>query len=114
MDKNRRKELLEAYRNRMPEMGVISLRCTATGETFLGTSTDIPASFNSVRVKLGSGFHPNRHLLDLWKQYGQAGFEFSVAKTLKYDDPTEDHSAQLEELRDACLAADPLAKKIWK
>ena len=32
MDIKRKKELLEAYKNRYPEMGVISYRCKETGE----------------------------------------------------------------------------------
>ncbi len=114
MDRQRKKELLAAYRERRPEMGVIALRCEATGETFLGISQDIPAGFNSIRMKLESGYHPNRHLLDLWKQYGQAGFTFSVARTLKYDDPAADHTAELEALREKCMAEDAKARKLWK
>ena len=115
MDTKRRKELLEAYRQRRPEMGVISLRCKATGESFLGTAADTKAAFNSIRMKLDSGFHPNRRLLELWRRYGgEEGFQCSVLRVLEYDDPAEDHSARLEALREECLAADPQAAKIWK
>lgn len=34
MDIKRKKELLEIYKNRHPEMGVISYRCRETGEVF--------------------------------------------------------------------------------
>ncbi len=34
MDIKRKRELLEAYKNRHPEMGVISFHCGATGESF--------------------------------------------------------------------------------
>lgn len=114
MDQARKKELMEAYKTRRPEMGVIALRCGATGETFLEGSRDIPATMNGIRVKLNAGFHPNRHLLELWKQYGQEGFTFSVARTLQYDDPAADHRRELEKLREECLAADPKAQKLWK
>lgn len=114
MDQQRKKELLEAYKSRHPEMGVIALLCGATGETFLEISRDIPATMNGIRVKLNAGFHPNRHLLELWKTYGEEGFTFSVAKTLKYEDPAEDHRRELETLREECLAADPKAQKLWK
>lgn len=114
MDQARKKELLTAYRQRRPEMGGIGLRCRATGETFLGTATDIPAAMNSIRVKLESGFHPNRHLLELWKREGAEGFEFFVADRLEYEDPLEDHREELETLRELCMDQDPLARKIWK
>lgn len=35
MDMKRKKQLLEEYKNRRPEMGVISYRCIATNESFL-------------------------------------------------------------------------------
>lgn len=57
MEINRRKELLELYKNRRPEMGVISYRCKETGEVFLGISTDTKASFNSTNMKLSINWH---------------------------------------------------------
>lgn len=114
MDMKRKKELLEAYKNRHPEMGVISYRCKETGEVFLGISKDTKADFNSTNAKLSANWHPNKQLLKLWNQYGPEGFELSVIKVLKYDDPNEDHSAKLESLREHCFAADPNARRIWR
>lgn len=114
MDIKRKKELLEAYKNRHPEMGVISYRCIETGEVFLGISTDTKADFNSTNMKLAGNWHPNKHLLELWNRYGPEGFELSVIKVLKYDNPHEDHTVELERLREQCLAADPNARKIWR
>ena len=47
MDKAQKKALTEEWKNRRPEMGVISLRCKETGETFLGPAKDTKAGFNS-------------------------------------------------------------------
>ena len=114
MDAKRKKELLEAYQNRRPDMGVISLRCTATGESFLGISKDIPAGFNSVCFKLSSGGYPNRRLEWLGDQHGGAGCEPPGLPTLQYDDPHKDHMPELEKLLSLCLAADPQASLLWK
>lgn len=114
MDMKRKKELLQQWKNRRPEMGVISFRCKKTGESFLGISKDTKADFNSNRFKLSGGAHPNKRLTELWNQYGEDGFELSVIKVLKYDDPHEDHTAKLESLREQCLAADPNARRIWR
>ncbi|MFC4600226.1 hypothetical protein [Cohnella hongkongensis] len=76
MDIKRKKEPLEIYQNRHPEMGVI--------------------------------------LQELWNQYGSEGFELSVIKVLKYDDPHEDHTAKLEGLSEQCLADDVNARRIWR
>ena len=114
MDKTRKKALTEEWKNRRPEMGVISLRCKETGETFLGPAGDTQAGFNSIRAKLSGGLHPNKRLQELWKQHGEEGFELSVAAVLEYEDPQEDHTEELETLRDLCLAENPGAVKIWK
>lgn len=65
-------------------------------------------------MKLAANWHPNKRLQELWNKYGSEGFELSVIKVLKYDDPNEDHTAELESLREQCLAADPKARKIWR
>lgn len=114
MDKNKRKELAMAYKNRKPDMGIISYRCKETGEVFLGTSTDTRSDFNSINVKLSSGFYPNKRLLELWQEHGKDGFEITVAKELKYDNPADDQTEKLEAMREAMLEVDPKARKIWK
>jgi hypothetical protein len=112
--KKKRQELVEQYKNRRPEMGVISFRCKATGESFLGTATDTKAGFNSTGCQLNMNLHPNKRLQALWNQYGADGFDLTVVEALKYDDPLEDHTEALEDLREYHLAGDPNAKKIWR
>ena len=114
MDTNRKKQLIEEYRNRKPEMGVISYHCKATEESFLGISKDTRADFNSISCKLAANYHPNKRLLELWNQYGEDGFVLSVVKILKYEDPLEDHTKDLEALREQCFLQDEKAMKIWK
>ena len=114
MDAMRRKQLMEEYKHRRPEKGVISYRCKETGVSYLGISKDTRADFNSTNVKLAGNSHPNKEMQAIYNQYGQAGFDISVLKVLKYKDPADNHTAELEELREKCLAADPKAKKIWR
>lgn len=66
MDMKRKLELLEAWENRHPEMGVISIRCSATDETFLATATDIPAKFNRIRFQLSGGNCPSKNLFSIY------------------------------------------------
>ena len=102
-----------------PPRGVKSrrLRCqfqAAVFKIFLGISKDTKADFNSTNMKLSANWHPNKKLQELWNKYGPEGFELSVIKVLKYDDPSEDHTAKLESLREQCLAANPNARRIWR
>lgn len=114
MDIRRKKRLMEEYKQRRPEMGVICLRSRETGEAFLGASRDVRADFNSLRFKLNSDGHPNQRLQQLWRQYGEKGFELSVLEHLDYEDPLEDHAGELEKLREEYLTRDQRAKKIWR
>ncbi len=114
MDIKRKKELLAAYHDRRPEMGVIAFRCGATDETFLTAATDIAAKFNRIRFQLSAGSCPNKRLQELWKQYGEDAFELRVVKRLEYDDPKEDHTEELETLCELCLLEDPKARRVWK
>lgn len=114
MNMKRRKELLEEYKNRCPQMGVISYRCKQTGDVFLGISNDTRADFNSLNFKLTMNGFPNKPLQELWNKYGKEGFEISVIKELKYDDPNEDQTIKLEILREQCFESNPKARKIWR
>lgn len=114
MQTDRRKQLAQAYKSRRPDMGVVSLRCTATGETFLGTTRDASKELNSLQAKLGGGQHPNKRLQELWSAHGAEGFEFAVADTLEYENPQDVTADDLNALRDLLLAEDPAARKIWK
>lgn len=114
MDTKRRKELIEIYKNRRAEIGVISYRCKENDEVFLGISKDTKSDFNSTNLKLSSNLHPNKRLQELWNKYGEEGFELTLAKELKYEDPHEDHTEELEKLRELCLTANPKARKIWR
>lgn len=115
MDAKRKKQLMEEYKNRRPEMGVISFKCKKTGEAFLGASTDTRADFNSNRAKLDFNSHPNKYMQKLWNEYGGInGFEFSVIEILKYENPNDNHREELEELREICLADNSKARRIWR
>lgn len=112
MDIKRKKQLIEAYKNRKPEMGIISFHCAATTETFLGISKDTKADFNGNRFKLNASWHPNKVLQALWNKYGESNFELSVVEVLSYEDPKADHTEKLEKLLIQCLESNSNARRI--
>ena len=108
----RKKELLNAYNDRRPEMGGISFHCRPAGEIFLMPAADIPAKFNRIRFQLSAGSCPNKRLQALWTQYGQDAFVLQTAACLEYDDPKEDHTQELETLCELCLLETPGARRL--
>lgn len=114
MDANRKKELREAYLNRQVEMGIVAIRCTATGQDFLECSKDTRATVNSLRSRIINHYHPNKELMALMDRYPPEKFEVLVLRVLEYEDPTRDYSDELELLREECLEQDPKAQRLWK
>lgn len=114
MDIKRKKQLIEEYENRKPEMGIISFYCIVTKEKFLDISRDTKADLNSNRFKLTINRHPNNRLQELWNQYQENNFELSVIKVLKYEDPKADHSEELEKLLMQCLESNNKARRIYR
>jgi len=114
LNTERRKQLLEEYKNRKPEMGILSFCCTATNEKFLCQSKDTKAHINSNVFQLSAKTHPNKRLQALWNQYSESGFDISVIQVLKYEDPPADYAEKLEKLLAKCLDEDPSAKLVWK
>lgn len=112
MDKQSKKAKIQEYRNRKPEMGVVSLKHRASGRSFLGISKDTKADINSNVFQLRGNTHPNKELQALWQESGKEGFEIQVLKVLKYEDPQKDHTKELEKLRDQLLLEDEKAQKI--
>jgi len=62
MSKERRKELLAAYKEKKPRPGVFAVRCTVTGQTWVQATPNLDAYENGVRFPLKLGTHPNRAL----------------------------------------------------
>jgi hypothetical protein len=80
MDIKRKKELLEDYKNRYPEMGVISYRCRETSEVFLGISKDTKSDFNSTNMKLAANWHPINNYRNSGTNMAQKALNYQLLK----------------------------------
>ena len=114
MDKKSRKQLINEYKNRKPEMGIISIKNNSTKERFLDISKSIQADLNSHRFKLKANWHPNHRIQVLWNEHSEADFEFSVIKELEYEDSTVDYTEKLEAILMECLEANHYASRLNK
>lgn len=114
MDMRRKRQLLEEYKNRRPEMGILSFCCKTTQEMFLCLSQDTKADINSTRFKLLANSHPNKRLQTLWNQYGESDFDITLMKAFKYESPHDDHRDKLEKQLTECLEENAGAKRVWK
>ncbi|MBX3480687.1 MAG: GIY-YIG nuclease family protein [Caulobacter sp.] len=93
-----RKQLLRDYRERKTSAGAFAVRCSTTGEAWVGTTPDLATRQNGVWFSLRLGSHPNRALQAVWSREGEGAFSFEVLEAL----PDEDRSAyeQASKLKD--------------
>ncbi|MDH4384343.1 MAG: GIY-YIG nuclease family protein [Caulobacter sp.] len=93
-----RKQLLRDYRERKTSAGVFAVRCTTTGEVWVGTTADLATRQNGVWFPLRQGSHPNRGLQSVWTAEGEAAFAFEILEAL----PDEERTAwvQAAQLKD--------------
>lgn len=86
MDKQSRREAIRDYKERKVPIGIFSLRCVATGETWVGASRNLDGQKNSSLFSLRLGSHRNSAMQAAWKAHGgEAGFEFTVVELLEDD-----------------------------
>lgn len=112
MEKTQKKAMVAKWKERHPEMGVVGIKCTATGEEFYTFANDTTNWFNRHRLEQDLKHHRNRHLQELWNKYGEDGFALRVVSELEYEEPGEVKKDDLKELLELCLMENPTAKKL--
>ena len=102
MDKQRQKELKQAYRQTPRPAGVMVIRCKANGKVLFFSSLNLHGVLDRHKFQLNLGGHYNKELQKDWNTYGRENFTFEILEQLEAkDDPTYDYSddlAVLEEL----------------
>ncbi len=82
MDKARKREILQAYKEEKRPVGIFAVRCVATDQTWIGMSRNLGQQQNGVWFALRLGSHPNRKLQAVWKEQGEEAFTFEVLEEL--------------------------------
>lgn len=98
-----RKARIRQYKETLPPAGVFRVRNTATGKSLVGSSANLPGTFNRHRFQLEHGSHPSRELQADWSALGPDAFEFEVLDQLKPSDKPDSNAT--EDLR--------VLKELW-
>ncbi len=93
-----KKEALRAYKERKPEMGVYAVRCSGSGECWVGHSRTLDKIQNRIWTGLRLGTHPNRAMQQAWNVHGEQAFSFERLEELP-EAETEFPDARLKALR---------------
>lgn len=104
MNRTRRKELLEQYKQMKPDMGVYMFKSINTNTVYLGYDKNIKATINGDRFKLNANSHRNKKLQKDWNENKEENFEIKVVQLLEYDkdESKTDYSEDLKILREIC------------
>ena len=81
----RRREMIDAFKNRKPNGGVFALRCESASRVWVGSSMDLNAERNKLFFSLRQSMHRDTALQTAWNDYGEASFAFEVLQKLDED-----------------------------
>ncbi len=79
-----RKEASRKFKERKPSRGVFAVRCTATGQVWVGSFANLEAMRNRLWFSLGLGAHRDPALQAEWNAHGEAAFQYEILE--KFDD----------------------------
>lgn len=82
MDKDRKRELVQAFRERERVQGVFAVRCSTSGEVWVSTSRNLDVQRNGVWSSLRFGGHPNKAVQAAWKAHGEDAFAYEIVEAL--------------------------------
>ncbi|MBE9607543.1 GIY-YIG nuclease family protein [Acetobacteraceae bacterium H6797] len=99
MTKDTRKAALRRYKERKAATGIYALRCTASGECWVGRALDLAAIRNQLWFSLRLGTSPFASLQAAWNRHGEAAFSLISVE------PHEAAEGETPYLRDKALKA---------
>lgn len=99
MDKQRRKELIEQYKEIKIYMGVIKITNIVNGKIFITTYPNLKNRWFTLKMQLNTGRHANFELQKDWTELGEEAFTYEVIdeKEVKEDTDTKWELKQMEE-----------------
>src|SRR3954464_12978596 len=91
MDASEKKKAAADWRQRKAEAGIYAIRCTPTGQTWLGRAPDLATIWTRMSFALRLGSHPRPSLQAAAKAHGAGSFTFDIVEKLE---KTESDSAR--------------------
>lgn len=97
MKLDERKAAIAAYKERKAAAGIYAVRCTATGNVWVGQSQSLDSVENRTRFTLRLGTSLHTDLQVAWRDHGAASFTFEVLERLEHEESAYLRSAALED-----------------
>jgi len=98
-----KKEQKDSYKKLKFKVGVFQIKNIVTQKIFIGSSIDLDASWNRIKMELKFGSYPILDLQNDWKNYGEENFVYEILTEIKQEDDGLIHNyrkeaKQLEEM----------------
>ena len=99
-----RKEAIRAYKERKPRRGSYAVRCTATGQVWVGSSPNLDSARNSLWFGLKLGSCMDKGLQAEWQKHGEQAFQYEILEELDEDLCALEVKDRLKEVRSSWAA----------
>ncbi len=73
------------YKQKKTPRGIFAIRCTSTGDLWVGSSTHLDSQMNGIWFGLRGGLHRVKAIQDLWNAHGETSFVYEVLETFDDD-----------------------------
>jgi hypothetical protein len=87
-DKARKKEIAQAWTERVRARGVFAVRCAPSGEVWVAATHNLDTQQNREWFALRSGGHRNKGLQAAWNAHGAEAFAYDIVETITDEDLT--------------------------
>lgn len=89
MDKDKRKQLLEEYKQIKIYMGVIQIKNKINGKIYIDSYPNLKNKWFTLRMQLDMGRFANAQLQEDWNELGGDAFEYEVLEQKEIDEVTD-------------------------
>ena len=86
MDKQRRKELLEQFKQIKTYMGVIQIKNNVNGKIYIASFSNLKNRWFTIKAQLETGRFANLQLQKEWKDFGAEAFTYEVLEEKETDE----------------------------
>lgn len=87
MERETRKALIAAYKERKSTAGLYAVECLTTGDRWAGQAADLSAIGNRLDFTLRQGLHRHAGLQAAWRTHGPEAFRVTTLETIDEDTP---------------------------
>jgi hypothetical protein len=75
----------QQYKLKKTPKGIFAVRCHATGEAWVASSTHLDSEANRIWFELRAGLARNKSMQAAWNAHGEAAFAYEILETLDDD-----------------------------